>query len=96
MVAVARWIAKLATHCLLDALGQYPNYEAKSELELEECEALKKELTEKLKAVCEKETLSIENLARAKDESAATSRIIGFAIAKVGRFLNCSMVDALI
>ncbi|CAK8574887.1 unnamed protein product [Lathyrus sativus] len=92
MVAVARWIAKLATHCLLDALGQYPDYEVKSVLELEECEARKKELT----AVCEKETLSKENLARAKDESAATSRIIGFAIAKVGRFLNCSMVDALI
>ncbi|KAI5433547.1 uncharacterized protein LOC127121094 [Lathyrus oleraceus] len=67
-----------------------------SELELEECEAQKKELTEKLKTVCEKETLCKENLARAKDESAATSRVIGFAISKVGRFLNCSMVDALI
>lgn len=29
MVAAARWIAKLATPCLLDALGQYPDYEVK-------------------------------------------------------------------
>ncbi|KAI5433551.1 hypothetical protein KIW84_020730 [Lathyrus oleraceus] len=67
-----------------------------SEFELEECEAQKKELTEKLKTVCEKEVLCKENLARAKDESAATSRIVGFAVSKVGRFLNCSMIDALI
>ncbi|XP_058745132.1 uncharacterized protein LOC131617879 [Vicia villosa] len=67
-----------------------------SELELEECEAQKKELSEKLKTVCEKEILCKENLARAKDESAATSRVVGSAISKVGRFLNCSMVDALI
>ncbi|KAL5101626.1 hypothetical protein RYX36_005953 [Vicia faba] len=66
------------------------------ELELEECEAQKKELIEKLKTVCEKEILCKENLARAKDESATTSRVAGFAITKVGRFLNCSMVDALI
>ncbi|XP_058745130.1 uncharacterized protein LOC131617877 [Vicia villosa] len=67
-----------------------------SELELEECEAQKKELTDKLKAICEKEILCKENLARAKKESATASRIVGFAITKVGRFLNCSMVDALI
>ncbi|KAL5101625.1 hypothetical protein RYX36_005952 [Vicia faba] len=67
-----------------------------SELELEECEAHKKELSEKLKAVCEKEILCKENLARAKEESATTSQLVGFAITKVGRFLNCSMVDALI
>lgn len=29
MVAAARWIAKLATPCLLDALSQYPDYEVK-------------------------------------------------------------------
>ncbi|ESW07420.1 hypothetical protein PHAVU_010G128300 [Phaseolus vulgaris] len=29
MVAAARWIAKLATPCLLEALGQYPDYKVK-------------------------------------------------------------------
>ncbi|KAL2336419.1 hypothetical protein Fmac_010865 [Flemingia macrophylla] len=29
MVAAARWIAKLATPCLLEALGHYPNYNVK-------------------------------------------------------------------
>ncbi|XP_020232168.1 uncharacterized protein LOC109812587 [Cajanus cajan] len=29
MVAAARWIAKLATPCLLEALGHYPNYKVK-------------------------------------------------------------------
>ncbi|GAU32998.1 hypothetical protein TSUD_358650 [Trifolium subterraneum] len=29
MVAAARWIAKLATPCLLDALSKYPDYEVK-------------------------------------------------------------------
>ncbi|XP_004510512.1 uncharacterized protein [Cicer arietinum] len=29
MVAAARWIAKLATPCLLEALGHYPDYEVK-------------------------------------------------------------------
>ncbi|CAJ2663368.1 unnamed protein product [Trifolium pratense] len=29
MVAAARWIAKLATPCLLEALSQYPDYEVK-------------------------------------------------------------------
>lgn len=29
MVAAARWIAKLATPCLIKALGQYPGYEIK-------------------------------------------------------------------
>ncbi|RZB60115.1 hypothetical protein D0Y65_043046, partial [Glycine soja] len=29
MVAAARWIAKLATPCLLEALGHYPDYKVK-------------------------------------------------------------------
>jgi hypothetical protein len=29
MVAAARWIAKLATPCLIQALGQYPGYKIK-------------------------------------------------------------------
>lgn len=29
MVAAARWIARLATPCLLNALAQYPNYKIK-------------------------------------------------------------------
>lgn len=29
MVAAARWIAKLATPCLLDAFGNYPDYKLK-------------------------------------------------------------------
>ena len=37
MVAAARWIAKLATPCLLKALGEYPDYKIQVKVIMRNC-----------------------------------------------------------
>ena len=66
-----------------------------SENALEKCEAQKKEVSERLKAICAEETACKERLASAKDESTAISITVGYAKSKVKRFLN-SVVNGLI
>ncbi|GAU20773.1 hypothetical protein TSUD_84910 [Trifolium subterraneum] len=46
---------------------------------LEKCEEQKKEMSEKLKALCDEETVRKEKLARSKKESAKIARLVGFA-----------------
>ncbi|KAK2438450.1 hypothetical protein QL285_023224 [Trifolium repens] len=69
---------------------------AESESALEKCEARQKEVEEQLKAICDEAAVCKQNLAKAKNDSATISRIVGFAKSKVRRFLHCSVVDGLI
>ncbi|KAK2397402.1 hypothetical protein P8452_18404 [Trifolium repens] len=62
----------------------------------EKCEMRKKELEEQLKAICDEQAVCKLNIAKAKNDSATISRIVGFAKSKVRRFLHCSVVDGLI
>jgi hypothetical protein len=62
----------------------------------EKCEARKKEVEEQLKAICDEQAVCKLNMAKAKNDSATISRIVGFAKSKVRRFLHCSVVDGLI
>lgn len=66
-----------------------------AESELKECEEEKKEASERLRAICDKETACKQRLAMAKDESATISTTVGYAKSKVKRFLKCSVVDGL-
>jgi hypothetical protein len=56
----------------------------------------KKELEEQLKAICDEQAVRKLNIAKAKNDSATISRIVGFAKSKVQRFLHCSVIDGLI
>ena len=67
-----------------------------AESELKECEAEKKELSEKLKVVCDKEADWKKRLARMHDESTKTFKRIKDAKSKVRQFLNGSLVDNLL
>ncbi|XP_012572621.1 uncharacterized protein [Cicer arietinum] len=67
-----------------------------AESALEECEAQKKELSDKLRAICERETVCKEALTKAKDESTSISQTVKYAKSKVRPFLNCSLVDGLL
>ncbi|KAK2384527.1 hypothetical protein QL285_071863 [Trifolium repens] len=69
---------------------------AESESALEKCEARKKEVEEQLKTICDEAAVCKQNLAKAKNDSATITRIVGFAKSKVRRFLHCSVVDGLI
>jgi hypothetical protein len=69
---------------------------AESESALEKCEARKKEVEEQLKIICDEAAVCKQNLAKAKNDSATITRIVGFAKSKVRRFLHCSVVDGLI
>jgi hypothetical protein len=62
----------------------------------EKCEMRKKELEEQLKAICDEQAVRKLNIAKAKNDSATISRIVGFAKSKVQRFLHCSVIDGLI
>ncbi|KAK2438452.1 hypothetical protein QL285_023226 [Trifolium repens] len=63
-----------------------------AESALQECETAKK----KLKAICDKETLWKERLAKSQHESTKTYQEIKSAKSRVKRFLNCSLVDDLL
>jgi ribosomal protein S21 len=63
-----------------------------AESALRECETAKK----KLKAICDKETLWKERLARSQHESTKTYQEIKSAKSRVKQFLNCSLVDDLL
>ncbi|GAU35912.1 hypothetical protein TSUD_69450 [Trifolium subterraneum] len=63
-----------------------------AESALKECETAKK----KLKAICDKEALWKERLARSQDESTKTYQEIKSAKSRVKRFLNSSLVDDLL
>ncbi|AET04506.2 plant phospholipase-like protein [Medicago truncatula] len=67
-----------------------------AESELKECEAEKKELSEKLKVVCDKEADWKKRLVRMHDESTKTFKRIKDGKSKVRQFLNGSLVDDLI
>ncbi|XP_045824619.1 uncharacterized protein LOC123917051 isoform X2 [Trifolium pratense] len=63
-----------------------------AESALQECETAKK----KLKAICDKEALWKERLARSQDECTKTYQEIKSARSRVKQFLNCSLVDDLL
>ncbi|KAK2397346.1 hypothetical protein P8452_18360 [Trifolium repens] len=62
----------------------------------EKCEVRKKEVEEQLKAIRDEHVVCKLNMAKAKNDSATISRVVGFAKSKVQRFLHCSVVDGLI
>ncbi|XP_061365777.1 uncharacterized protein LOC133309056 [Gastrolobium bilobum] len=66
------------------------------ESELEENEAEKNAVAEKLRSIHARETVCKETLAKAWDESTAIAATIADAKSKVRRFHKCSLVDGLL
>lgn len=61
-----------------------------------EKKALEAEFQQLLDRIYDKETACKETLGKTQDESARISQTIRNAKCKVGRFVNCSLVDGLL
>ncbi|XP_050895100.1 uncharacterized protein LOC127101677 isoform X1 [Lathyrus oleraceus] len=64
--------------------------------ELKECEVEKKELSQKLKEICDREADWKVRLDRMQEESVTTAQKVKDVTSKVKRFLKCSLIDGLL